>query len=108
MVPITPCNVPPAGIVGVLMRMEERYKALKEEVGRIVTHKVTAEITDNLVNFVCTYVIDDMREVTYIDLFYFIICLANSKETNRMSASLQNSITSPPPWQICSSLQSRW
>ena len=40
MVPISPCNVPPAGIVGVLMRMEERSKALKEEVGRIVTHKV--------------------------------------------------------------------
>ena len=48
MVPITLCNVPPAGIVGVLMRMEERSKALKEEVGRIVTHKVTAEMTCNL------------------------------------------------------------
>jgi len=54
MVPITPCNAPLAGIVGVLMRMEERSKALKEEVGQIVTHKVTAEMTENLRNFLRT------------------------------------------------------
>ena len=95
MVPITPCNVPPAGIVGVLMRMEERSKALKEEVGRIVTHKVMAEMNYNLKKL---GVIHETREVTYIDMFLFIVSLANSEETNRMSASLQNSIAPPPPW----------
>lgn len=95
MVPITPCNVPPAGIVGVLMRMEERSKALKEEVGRIVTHKVMAEMNYNLKELSVIY---ETREVTYIDMFLFIVSLANSEETNRMSASLQNSIAPPPPW----------
>lgn len=34
------------------------------------------------------YIIDETREVTYIDLLFFIVSLANSEETNRMSASL--------------------
>lgn len=59
MVPITPCNAPLAGIVGVLMRMEERSKALKEEVGQIVIHKVTAEMTENLRNFLRTECVND-------------------------------------------------
>lgn len=77
------------------MRMEERSKALKEEVGRIVTHKVMAEMNYNLKELGVIY---ETREVTYIDMFLFIVSLANSEETNRMSASLQNSIAPPPPW----------
>lgn len=46
MVPIIPCNVPLAGIVGVLMKMEGKFKALKEEVGQTVTYQVMAKITD--------------------------------------------------------------
>lgn len=46
MVPIIPCNVPLAGIVGVLMRMEGKSKALREEVGQTVTYQVMARITD--------------------------------------------------------------
>lgn len=50
MVPITPCNVPLAGIVGVLTRMGGKSKAQKEEVGRTVTYQVMTKITDMFVN----------------------------------------------------------
>lgn len=61
MVPITPCNAPLVGIVGVLTRMEGKFKALKGEAGRTVTNQVMPEIADISVNM---YVNIDIREVT--------------------------------------------
>lgn len=77
MVPITPCNVPLAGIVGVSMRTEGRSKALKEEGGRNVTYQVMITLTEILIECdMCHF--DDTRDVCYEDLFNVFICPLNS------------------------------